>query len=276
MTHATRLGSARRRRLGAAFAAALLLGAAGCHSIDPAGPDLREHVTCCSELARPCRNHVYVFLVHGMDPLDFANLSGVRDYIQSLGFIKTYYGQLYHTWYFERELKRIHEEDPLARFVLIGFSFGANMVRDVARDAKKDGITIDLLVYLGGNTLENRPEDRPDNALKIVNILASGCIWNGDTLDGALNLHYSDVWHFGSPSHHHTLKVLAEELSVVADRVPLIVETVAHSVPAGPEEVPPPKDAARDEWDFLKPDGLSGGYPAVHAKPVDQSLRPAH
>src|SRR5439155_11479436 len=116
---------------------------------------------------------VHVFLIHGMDPLDFANLSGVRDYIQSLGFIKTHYGQLYHLWEFKKELRRVHEEDPEARFVLIGFSFGANMVRELANAVKQDGIVIDLLVYLGGNTLENTPPNRPDHVLHIVNILAS-------------------------------------------------------------------------------------------------------
>src|SRR5438105_2017738 len=101
------------------------------------------------ELAAPCttlppcsRDHVYVFLIPGLDPLNFANLSGVRDYIQGLGFHKTYYGQLYHTAYFNKEMHRIREVDPDAHFVLIGFSFGANMVRDLALSAKKEGVPI--------------------------------------------------------------------------------------------------------------------------------------
>ena len=34
------------------------------------------------------------------------NFVGVRDYVQSLGFIKTHYGQLYHTFAFAKEIRR--------------------------------------------------------------------------------------------------------------------------------------------------------------------------
>jgi hypothetical protein len=221
--------------------AVVVLTGPGCLScLHPIEPAEKERLACCTSLSSCARNHVYVFFIHGIDPLDIANLSGVRDYVQSLGFIKTYYGQLYHMRFFEKELRRIHGEDPDARFVLIGFSFGANMVRDVAQAVKPDGVFIDLLVYLGGNTLENRPQDRPENAGHIVNILATGYIWNGDHLDGATNLNYDDVWHFGSPSHLQTLHLLAEELAVVAGRVPVV-----EPVESAPEE-------PSGEWDFLK------------------------
>ena len=142
----------------------LLLAQTGClsfcHPIEPPSPEV---FTACKELPQPCRNHVYVFFIHGMDPLDFCDLSGVRDYVQSLGFIKTYYGQLYHTWYFTDEIRKVHQRDPEARFALVGFSFGANMVRNVANAVRADGVNVDLIVYLGGNTLTNSEEDRPPN-----------------------------------------------------------------------------------------------------------------
>src|SRR5262249_59643625 len=107
-------------------------------------------------------------------------------------------------------------------FVLVGFSLGANMVRDLALDAKSEGVPIDLLVYLGGNTLENIPEDRPDNALRIVNILASGCLWNGAWLDGAENIHETDVWHFRTPTHPRTLDVLTPNITQVPSSLPVL------------------------------------------------------
>src|SRR5262249_46603769 len=150
-----------------------------------------------------------------------------------LGFNKTYYGQLYHTCYFRKQVRRIHEEDPEARFVLIGFSFGANMVRTVAQDVKEDGIDIDLLLYLGGNTLENKPRYRPENALRLVNILAHGYIWNGTQFDDGENLNVEDVWHFGSPTHPRTLEVLTRDLFEIACSVPIIepVEPVDKPAP---------------------------------------------
>jgi hypothetical protein len=245
--------------LGRWLVSAGLAGGAGCMSVlHPVNPPGLEQRAACQAQLTCAKDHVYIFFVGGLDPLNYANLTGVRDYINELGFNKTYLGQLYHVWYLDKQIHHIHETDPEARFVLVGFSFGANMVRDLAHWAAEGGTTIDLLVYLGGNTLENCPEDQPDNAIRIINILASGCIWNGDHLDRAENLHLTDVWHFGSPSHPTTLNLLAHGLAEVAARVPVPAPREEAPVPA--EEVAPtprpvmPRAAShRPGWDFLKP-----------------------
>ncbi len=252
-----RLGRLLRCSTRCVWLATALIG--GCmpfrNTVPPPPPDHLAQSAC---LPAAARGHVHVFFVHGMDPCDWANLEGVRDYVQALGYLKTHYGQLYHVWQFKDELLAVHRTDPEARFVLVGFSFGANMVREIAHAANDEHINIDLLIYLGGNTLENRPYDKPENALHIVNILATGCIWNGAELDGADNLNYADVWHFGSPAHPKTLAVLSEELAKVASRVPVVQYEPA--LPQGYEPAPTPrpvKAAApgpRDEWDFLKPE----------------------
>jgi hypothetical protein len=240
------------RRLARGLAAAIVLGASGClcylHPVEPVPMDLVEP---CQSTPKCARDHVYVFLIHGMDPLDYANLTGLRDYIHDLGFQKTYYGQLYHTPHFDTVIHQIHEQDPEARFVLIGFSFGANMVRDLANSMNKDGIPLDLLVYLGGNTLHNNEHDQPPNTRCILNILATGAIWHGDTMDRAENTQVTDRWHFGSPTHRVTLEKLTRALAVVAASVPV-------PEPVGPETAPAPRPAAvaggrPGEWDFLKP-----------------------
>jgi hypothetical protein len=157
-------------------------------------------------------------------------------------------------------VRQIAKEDRDARFVLVGFSFGANMVRNLANAVKEDGAQIDLIVYCGGNTLENNATDRPPHVTHVVNILATGCIWNGTAFDDADNIHYDNVWHFGSPSHPGTLEVLSRELAVVAARVPVVVPYV----PPPDDDLPRPRPLAepmpqasaseeRDEWDFLKP-----------------------
>jgi hypothetical protein len=212
----------------------------------------------CRMMPKCARDHVHIFFIHGLDPVDCANLSGVCEYVQSLGFHKTYYGQLYHTHQFKGLVREIHQQDCDARFVLVGFSFGANMVRDIAQAAQEEGIKIDLLVYLGGNTLKNRPKDQPENVCRIVNILAQGCIWNGDTMDRAENVQVMGRWHFGSPSHPFTLQVLAQDLAEIASSVPVAVP-VQPQMPTWDEPAPRPrklesrKPAPRDEWDFLKP-----------------------
>jgi hypothetical protein len=268
------------RRLGLVLLATLCLTTGqGClsfvHSLDLPP---KEQLATGEALPAPCRNHVHIFLVHGMDPLDLANLAGLTEYIHQLGYIKTHYGQLYHLWEFKKELRSVHKDDPQARFVLIGFSFGANMVRELANAVKDDGIVIDLLVYLGGNTLENTAETQPEHVLHVVNILAAGCIWNGTTMDRADNRHFTDVWHFGSPTHPKTRELLAHELAVVAARVPFIEKPL----PPRPEleEAPRPRPLNTDQvrkmssdlpsdWTFLNSRSAYGEpLPPERARPT--------
>lgn len=230
------------QRLGVGALAALCLATGqGClsfvHSLDLPP---KEQIAQGETVPSPCRNHVHIFLIHGMDPLDLANLNGLTEYIQQLGYLKTHYGQLYHLWEFKKEMRRIHQQDPQARFVLIGFSFGANLARELANAVKDNKIVIDLLIYLGGNTLENDPRTQPEHVVHVVNILAAGCIWNGTTMDRAVNLHFTNVWHFGSPTHPRTRELLARELAVVAARVPY-AEKAPPMPPEVEDEIPMPR-----------------------------------
>ena len=249
-----------RRRQLLSLAFGLLIASAfsssGCMPfLHRAEPPSVERVVACKTAPAENRDRVHIFMIHGVDPFDWANMAGVRDYLHGLGFGKTYYGQMYHTARFEKELRRIHCEDPEARFVLIGFSFGANLVRMMANHAQEEGIPIDLLVYLGGNTLKNEPRDQPENVAKIINILAAGCIWNGAWMDRAENIHVTDVFHFGSPAHPVTLEVLAREMAIVA----------RHGAPldAAPAEV-----TTSDGWECLRPlPQLEGSLPLRPAGP---------
>jgi hypothetical protein len=75
-------------------------------------------------------------------------------------------------------------------------------------------------------------------------------------MDRAENIHETDVFHFGSPSHPYTLEVLARELAVVAANA----ETAASADPAAAPAPVRPED--RGEWDFLKPVSRLASRPA--------------
>jgi hypothetical protein len=246
----------------------------------PAAADLQPN----EGIPQECRNHVHVFLVHGVDPLDVGNLDGLTDYVQSLGFIKTHYGMPFHSFFFLKEIRKIHHEDPTARFVLVGFSYGAGLVRDMTNDLERDGIMVDLMVYIDGVALYQRALDRPTNTLKLVNILS--CYRDeSNTFEDAENARCPDVWHFGTPTHPTTLKILARELAAVAVRVPVVErqlpplpDTAPHPKPSvlppplqAPRVLPPPKEVpptptSREGWNFLSPDGNSLGVPG--SKPI--------
>jgi pimeloyl-ACP methyl ester carboxylesterase len=237
------MGSRLRRSLWFTALAGLML-VAGCHTVQAPEPCV---VDPCRALPQCCHDHVHIFIVSGMDPLDWSDLRGLREYFISLGFNNTYYGQFYTPSHYVNEVRRVHHAEPEARFVLVGFSFGANAVRYVANKMKEDDIPVELLVYLGGNTLDNSPRDRPENVKRILNILSLGAIWNGANIDGAENMQLRDVYHFGSASHPYTVDLVTRELAIVASGVPVI------DVANKPSEDGEPSAELPAEWQFLKP-----------------------
>jgi hypothetical protein len=249
-----------RRFLALGLLAVGLASQAGCLSfMHPVEPPSTHIADACQTVPLGCRDHVHVFLMNGMDPINYGNLTGLRDYVQELGFSKTYYGQLYHAGWFKKEIRRIHQDDPDARVVLIGFSLGVQELHSVAKDLSAEDIPIELLVFLSGNhPVAFMPEDRPANVHRVVNILASGGMKAYGVREYAENVRLpDDTWHFGSPTHPYTLEKLSEELAALALTVPLR-EIVRQPQPSDeeaptPRPVKPPAHKTPDEWDFLKP-----------------------
>jgi hypothetical protein len=208
----------------------------------------------------PCQKHkVHVFFVHGLDPFDLSNFQGLHDYIQSLGFIKTYYGWTYHGYFFDKQIRKLHEEEPDARLVLIGFSYGASMVRDLAHSLNAAGLAVDLVVYIDGVQSDKRPLRRPANAQRMINILA-GSRSDRQMMTDAENHRHDNAGHFDTVAHPRTLQVLARALTDVARAVPIVLR-VGHEPPP---QLPAPTEAKKD-WSFLRPDeyghGMAGGKP---------------
>jgi hypothetical protein len=249
-----------RRILTSWMLAAGLASQTGCLScMHPVEPPEPHYADGCQTVPVACRNHVHVFFMNGLDPVNYGNLTGLRDYVQELGFGKTYYGQLFHAGWFEKEIRHIHQDDPDARVVLIGFSLGVQEMHSVAEDLNKDHIPIDLLVFLSGNhPVWFMPSDRPANVQRVVNILASGGMKSFGVREYAENVRLpEDTWHFGSPTHPYTLEKMSEELGALALTVPIreIVrppEPLEDEAPT-PRPVKPTKRGPRDEWDFLRP-----------------------
>src|SRR4051794_38610689 len=82
----------------------------GCFSyLHPVPPPQPEMLECCRSIPKAGKSHVYIFLMNGLDPVNCANLTGVRDFLLALGFNKTYYGQLYHYYWYKSEVCKIHQ-----------------------------------------------------------------------------------------------------------------------------------------------------------------------
>ncbi len=222
-----------------------------CH---PLGLPPHDQIETCRTFPPCCRNHVYVFFVNGLDPLGYANFAGLRDYVQSLGFIKTYYGQFYHEATFAREIRRLHGEDPLAHFVVVGLNLGVNAARDLVDAVRSDGVVVDLLVNVGADL----PGAKSENAGRVVNLRSTDEKGNGLFPDYSGSAIPSD---HDLPAERFTLAALAHELATVAAAVPVVaLGKLAES--GAPSRTMPQADAPMGDWDFLRPRPPAGESPA--------------
>jgi hypothetical protein len=231
-----------------------LCGPAGCLSFcHPVCPPPPEEVAVACDASQCQKNKVYVFFLHGCDPLDYSNFAGLREYAHSLGFIKTHFGNSYHAFHFEKEIRKLHREQPDAPIVLVGFGHGAGMARDLACSFLPDGILIDLVVYIDGTPPYRRPLHKPSNVMRAVNIAT--CKKAENDVPDADNHLYDDIDHHAAATDKRTLAVMARELTAVARRVPIVVRAPSALTPVGPT-LPMPNEAParRGEWDFLRPD----------------------
>jgi hypothetical protein len=173
----------------------------------------------------PChcaKEHVYIYAVNGLNPMCLGNFNGLCQYWKKQGFANVRFGQLY-TWFtFADEIKAVRASDPQARIALVGYSLGANSVRDLANDLNKEGVPVDLLVYLAGDTIGNTPDSKPANVRRIVNIRAGSALMmggdltsKGDDIDGARNVKV-ECRHIMTPSRLAVVETMNEELLMLA------------------------------------------------------------
>jgi hypothetical protein len=203
----------------------VLSAAPGCLAhLNPAPQFTPAERSQCQKVSEAQRDHIYVLFINGLDPLDKGNLVGLADRVHELGFQHVSFGQMYDEPAMRRQIVETYQQDPKARFVIVGFSLGANFASSLADDLQVDDVPIELLVYLGGDTLTNSAEYRPANARRIVNVTAQGCtwlfgglIWKGVEIDGAENLRLENVDHFHIPTDERVAQSLRITLTQIAE-----------------------------------------------------------
>jgi hypothetical protein len=208
----------------------------------PVAPDLAEAI--CS-VAQCSRCHVYLFFVQGYDPVDCACLEELKDTVQALGFPNAWYGAACYVSHFKKELARIQEDDPQARFVLVGYKHGVSAAAEMARSVGTQGITFELMVCLGTQV------EKPCTVSRMLTVSASSCECGAD------DEHHINTWSHKLPMHPETVEIVSRELLSVAASIPSVGDMPPRYVPDNaptPRPVMPPADVtAQDDWDFLKP-----------------------
>jgi hypothetical protein len=168
------------------------------------------------------RDQVHVFLINGIDPLYFGNLNGLAAYYRSIGFVNTSCWQFPLTCEVGKRITEIRQQCSEARIVVLGYSMGANCARALAQKLGRDGIYLDRLIYLGGDTIFDGPTSCPASAGRVLNITCHGCIafgydlfCNGDDIQGAINVRLQ-CRHILLPSRAETIEMVGSELIAVA------------------------------------------------------------
>ncbi len=226
---------------------------AGCMHFVHKPPDFDEFAwrpaDAVSDESKSC---VFVFLIDPVDPLVTANTTGLRDFIQKLGFIKTFYGQSCHASFFLEKMRWIRARSESARFVVIGYRGGADAGRRMVQTAAEQGSPVDLAIYLEpGDTDASTEESSKVFVMCAEELEAPEASESGDAKSHQVRK--SDV-----PTHPQTLSLIERELTLLAMSVPphpRLPATKVLLVPPmpSPRNTPPKPGQLPAEWQFLQP-----------------------
>jgi hypothetical protein len=223
----------------------------GTH-LDDAPPPPPPPPVPCASVHPACKSHVYVFLINGCDPLDCTNMTGLRDWLNAIGFIKTCYGQIYHLEWMSSELHRAYHEAPNARFVVLAYGMGARYANELLASGVEEPVPIDLVIYFEASKVQPPPK----NVERVITISAGSLVNKGEGMEGATNLTWENVKPSGTPTAQQTLDLLVHELTEIAVRVPVVSPWRA----ADPDQLPKPRplmpradEEPKNEGTFLDP-----------------------
>lgn len=207
------------------------------------------------------RRHVYVLLVNGLTP--GGCLEKLRDPLAAEGFAKVYHGELCHAGWLYDEMKRVRDDDPAARFVLVGYDLACGTVAGMARDGIAAGLPIDAVLLLDpvGKADARAP------AVKTILVQSGAC---SSTVPHTESVPAPAGNHFTLPTHPNTVATLLGVLKESAARVehpPTVEEPLLQYDGAPPpRSLPFPGPGATEDWYFLH------DQPGPHAVPLSPVL----
>jgi pimeloyl-ACP methyl ester carboxylesterase len=273
-----------RHALGTFVLAALTFSGPGCMALNPKPIPLAPECTAaCGDVPCQCRGKVYVFLISGFDPFDLDRVGDFRAALIRSGFAKVYNGQFYHDRFFAQEMQRLTAEEPDARFVVVGFSLGADIATSLAEYVSKQGIPISLLASVDPYWWSSAPGKTPANVQQVMSIHGEPLLFANRTPAGA-EVQIPETFPTNITANPLTVETLARSLATIAGTLPAPHPSSAEPQLAEEGSTPRPvtrDNNPRDAWDFLKPiaslRGITPADPAATPNPAGErtSLRPA-
>lgn len=238
-----------KRWLVAAGVAVLLVGTgSGC-------------VTCCHTTCKPAqeagptcelplgnRQRTYAVLVNGAIPDCGYGLTGLRDKLAGQGFPKVYHGYACHGPWLAHEMRRVHKDEPGARFVVVGYDLGGPVAGRLARDAADAGIPVDALVLLDPSG-DSDAIDRRVPMTIVMSGAGGGVPHPGETIV------LPDAGHFTLPTHAAVVSLVCDLMTDTAGRIPtpgpVPVTEWSYEFAPPPWSTPMPGPNDDPAWHFL-------------------------
>lgn len=224
-----------------------------------------EHCGGC-DIPPRCRGQVYVFMMHGLTPSTDCGLEALRVKLGECGFAKVGTGELCHARWVKDEIGCILQHDPDARFVLVGYDYGAATAVALARDLTAKDAAVHAVVLLDPLGCGTAPTGVP--TLLITTATAPA------TAPHSERVVVPDATHFGLPTHPATVSALTALLKDVALRncVPPIEMVPGWNYPDAPEMRPDVTGKVPDEWNFLA--DRPGAVPPIGTRVVTKPTTP--
>ena len=249
---------------------ALLAGAvanAGCVTHCPKGTEQAWRHGAEYDVPTACRARVHVFMIHGATPSTDTGLEALRVKLGESGFAKVGTGELYSALWVKSEIDCIRFNDPDARFVLVGYDYGAATAVSLARDLCAKGANVDAVVLLDPLGCGTAPSGV--RTLLIASAKGACCAPHTERLV------VPDASHFGLPAHPVTVSAVTELLNDIAVQncQPPLELVPEWTYPHAPEHRPEVRRKLPTEWDFLA--DRPGGPQPIGTTVVVQPLAPS-
>lgn len=226
---------------------AIVAANAGCVSCCHESYAKAWHAAPDCELPPDCRGRVHVFMVHGVTPTHDCGLAALRRRLAESGFAQVGEGELLSAPCIAIEIKRIHQCDPGAKFVLIGYDFGGAAAAWLARDLTEKRIPVEAVVLLN-------PLGCGEPCGVRTLLVTSGCTTS--TAPFTERVVVATASHARLPGHPTTVAVVTKLLKEIATTgyQPEEGGVWMWSYPHAPE-MRPIAVGGGDEWDFLAEQG---------------------
>ena len=182
-----------------------------------------------------------VYVINGLNVLGRTGFSAMVDRIRDAGFSDTRSTPWYRANQFDRDIRKLHAEQPGTPVVIIGYSFGTYRARAIANRLTRDGIPVSMVGYVGGDYLRNSSSSMPSGA-HVVNVTGNGflltgrnLLFRGTDLTGADNRRLN-VNHLDLPKQQETIDALVSGINSSTTGIPTSGITTTDGVALSPME----------------------------------------